>query len=418
MPPRFRVLAGPSPDNLTPITTLVNTNQPHKITSDIFEGEIIANIKDFVGPDGFVRRSEYFERQERQGVTWSIQVQGRFLVPCSSDDILFGNTFDRPLHLPWGSSAALKFMQYVDPTLEHNLNSQTRPWALSPLISTMPYFSHSRVPSAHEDDNTSPIALVRGESPVPVLIVENSEGEITNPPDTPRAPGFPPAQSLMDNTSQIHLAMVEYDSHGSSGSSSSSKSDTASISSLSSVDSRSSRSSRTSLSFLSSGKGSALKLTDGNESSGSSGSGKLKNIMKKKKKPRVKAQAAYKGLNLTTASQRRSYFSDASRRQAVYFGPQDVITTDFCYGFLEFNPSLALKLPGGLTFDLMRYWDRQPVRFVCCQRKHKSSSSTSSLSGSHQKADGDGGEDVPWSRIFWCISIEIVEEDEESKPQV
>ena len=40
--------------------------------------------------------------------------QGRFLVPTSADDILFGNTFDRPLKLPWGTSAILKFMQYVD----------------------------------------------------------------------------------------------------------------------------------------------------------------------------------------------------------------------------------------------------------------------------------------------------------------
>ena len=38
---------------------------------------------------------------------------GRFLRPTSADDVIFGNTFDRPLKLPWGSSAAFKFMQYV-----------------------------------------------------------------------------------------------------------------------------------------------------------------------------------------------------------------------------------------------------------------------------------------------------------------
>ena len=26
---------------------------------------------------------------------------------------MFGNTFDRPLKLPWGSGAALKFMKWV-----------------------------------------------------------------------------------------------------------------------------------------------------------------------------------------------------------------------------------------------------------------------------------------------------------------
>ena len=39
--------------------------------------------------------------------------RGRFLTPVCADDVMFGNTFDRPLKLPWGSGAALKFMQYV-----------------------------------------------------------------------------------------------------------------------------------------------------------------------------------------------------------------------------------------------------------------------------------------------------------------
>ncbi|KAI9452505.1 hypothetical protein F5148DRAFT_1289581 [Russula earlei] len=79
--------------------------------------------------------------------TGEIAHAGRFLRPISADDVLFGNTFDRPLKLPWGSGAALKFMHFVDPTLEHDLASSTKPWALSPLISTMPYFAHRRVSS-------------------------------------------------------------------------------------------------------------------------------------------------------------------------------------------------------------------------------------------------------------------------------
>lgn len=79
-----------------------------------------------------------------------------------------------------------------------------------------------------------------------------------------------------------------------------------------------------------------------------------------------------------------------------------MITTDFCYGFLEFNPSLALKLPGGVSFDLMRYWDGQPVRFMCCERK---------------AAGGDSGS-VPWGRVFWCVAIEIVDGDDEGVTEV
>lgn len=80
--------------------------------------------------------------------------EGRFLHPHSTDDILFGNTFDKALNLPWGSGPALKLMKHIDSTLEHDLNSSTRPWALSPLISTMPYLAiapSSDVPAVTKD---------------------------------------------------------------------------------------------------------------------------------------------------------------------------------------------------------------------------------------------------------------------------
>jgi len=50
----------------------------------------------------------------------------------------------------------------------------------------------------------------------------------------------------------------------------------------------------------------------------------------------------------------------------------------------------------------MNYWDGQPVRFVCCERK--------------RQADGDGeGDDVPWGRVLWCVAIELV--PDEAQPQ-
>ena len=35
--------------------------------------------------------------------------------------------------------------RYVDPTLEHDLSSRTRPWALSPLVATMPHLAVSSI---------------------------------------------------------------------------------------------------------------------------------------------------------------------------------------------------------------------------------------------------------------------------------
>jgi hypothetical protein len=77
--PRLRVVAGPSLDTLVPIS--VNSNEGHPISSDAFDGRIIAHIKDFPDKDGSVLHSEYFDREDRKGITWSIQVQGASLHP-------------------------------------------------------------------------------------------------------------------------------------------------------------------------------------------------------------------------------------------------------------------------------------------------------------------------------------------------
>ena len=131
MPPRLRVLAGPSVEEMEPITC--NINRAHRINSPYFDGSIVVHIKGFPDEDGQVLDSEYFSRDDRKGITWSIQVQGapseyptlsprallifhlcntgRFLQSYCADDVMFGNTFDRPLRLPWGAGAALKFMK-------------------------------------------------------------------------------------------------------------------------------------------------------------------------------------------------------------------------------------------------------------------------------------------------------------------
>ncbi|KAL5480838.1 hypothetical protein ACEPAI_9778 [Sanghuangporus weigelae] len=255
--PRLRVLAGPSPNSLRPICA--NTNKPHAINSEVFEGLVVVHIKGFPDEQGNVLESEYFDRPDRQGVTWSIQVQGRFLQPYSVDDILFGNTFDRPLKLPWGSSAALKFMHFIDPTLEHDLTGQ-QPWALSPLVSTMPHLTYS--------------------------------------PRSKIPPSFPPRQSIGDDDSLLFRPNP-----------------------------------------------SASPTTSPSSSEDSLPANRRESKKSKSRNP---------------AKSRRSHFSRTENRRAVTFGPDDVLTTDFCYGFITF-PELALCLPGGISFDLAKYWDGQPL---------------------------------------------------------
>lgn len=78
MPTDLRVLAGPSPGALADISDKVNTYQAHNITSDAFEGTICLQIKRFTAHH-HTTSSDYFERPDRRGITWSIQVQGPLL---------------------------------------------------------------------------------------------------------------------------------------------------------------------------------------------------------------------------------------------------------------------------------------------------------------------------------------------------
>ncbi|KAG6889460.1 hypothetical protein C0995_000985 [Termitomyces sp. Mi166 len=345
MPPRLRVLAGTG-TTLTPITHLVNTTNAFSLVSDRFEGEVIVCIKGLTRPEKDA--SDYFERPERQGITWSIQVRGRFLEPISADDVLFGNVFDRPLRLPLGSGAVLKFMRYIDPTLEHDLTSQTYPWALSPLIAMMPHLVHTRI--ARNRDCSDHLA----------------------PPASSAA--FPPKIPLSDDTSQLHLARTL----------------------ARSLSSRGNELAHSSMLSLSSTLSASLYLATPRESSKEFRSARstIKKMVGANGKDKKKERS---GLGLASASKRRAYFTSAAHRQDITFGPEDVLTTDICYGFLKFSPSLTLRLPGGLSFDLMRYWGGQPARFVCCKRKLR------------EGGRNDGG--VPWGPIFWTVVIEMGEDE-------
>ena len=76
---------------------------------------------------------------------------------------------------------------------------------------------------------------------------------------------------------------------------------------------------------------------------------------------------------------------------------QDLITADFCHHYLHFGSnSIVLRLPGGISIDLLKYWDGQPVRFVCCERAKKG-----------ERTDG-----LPYGKVFFCVAMESVEDDE------
>jgi len=290
---RMRVLAGTSLSSLQPIP--VNTDAWTDISSSQFEGRLAVQIKGYVGPKGEKPESHFFERADRRGKTWSVAFQGRFLEEISADELMFGNTFDRPISLPWGSSAVLSFMSLVDPTLSHDLQSQ-RPWAMSPAISSFPFMSHSKGKGLPEEKHPSEVLGEGGwELPHAAAGASAAEGTL-----------------------------------GGNGN----------------------------------GNG------NGNGGSGTS--------------------TPKKALDLP--AERKAWFGKAENRKAVVFGPNDILTGDFCHSFLTF-PDLSLVLPGGIKFDLKRYWDGQPVRFVCMRRPPK-------------------GVEPGDAEPFWVVQLEIVDDVE------
>jgi Protein of unknown function (DUF1769) len=245
----------------------------------------------------------------------------------------------------------LLYLSFVDPTLEHDLASSTKPWALSPLVSTMPHLAHKRVPLAV----SSPLAS-RSPSPSPLLAIpqpgphdlQSSKRAIIRNPKT--WPPFPPPQSLTDDTSQLHLTLRgPLSSHPHSNSHSPSPSH---------LSRQGSSSGRATPATPDSSDGSALPILaiesvdPGNpglvpQSSKESPSptektrSKINNLVsaaslssllsanyedkrerrdrKRTEKPVKREQAL---LELRTADRRRAYFRDASHRQELTFGPE------------------------------------------------------------------------------------------------
>ncbi len=57
----------------------------------------------------------------------------------------------------------------------------------------------------------------------------------------------------------------------------------------------------------------------------------------------------------------------------------------------------------------MHYWDGQPVRFVCCERKRQDNGDG--------LGEGDAESDVPWGRVLWCVAIQLIPDEPQPQPQ-
>jgi hypothetical protein len=303
----------------------------------------------------------------------------------------------------------------------------------------MPHLTHKRVPgiSHHPSSVACHLTSPHNEPPLSEQHI-NYNGW----------PDFPPKQSLSDDTAQLHLTLQSPPSSH-SASPSPSPSPTPSPGSLSRQPSsgggtpESGGSATTSVTAspdlsLAPQEQSSLAEKQHSKKKNRLSAGTLASLLpvnqdgerRRARRERKRTEKLVRHeqtlQELRTADRRRAYFRDASHRQELVFGPevryvsptafpyrprrrtwQDVFTTDFCYGFIQFAPTLSLNLPGGISFDLMHYWDGQPVRFMCCERKREAESG----------GEEGGADDVPWGRVLWCVAIEPVEDDDEEGSQ-
>lgn len=206
---------------------------------------------------------------------------GRLLKDVPAENLVWGNLFEKPIRdrLPWGTSAALKAVSYIDPSLKQDIYAD-KPWAFSPLIATMTRINVTHVPDAASAKNAEELF---GLPSVPAFPHGATEPEGTYVHDDTSA------LLLKDGTNEIDPAVEDF-------------------ADMSTV----------------------RELKDPN-------SGHKK---------------------------RFTFWGSAAHREAVSFTPSDLATMVFDNGFLDFN-TLRLELPytGGMGFDLLNYWDGQPVRF-------------------------------------------------------
>lgn len=88
---------------------------------------------------------------------------------------------------------------------------------------------------------------------------------------------------------------------------------------------------------------------------------------------------------------RRKYLADAATRNSLVLTPDIEMGMEFSNGILDFNTlSVQLPKPFSVSFNLLKYWDGQPVTYVCRRR-------------SENPLDPAG--------MYWSVAFEIVDED-------
>ena len=128
---------------LSSIVYVNDEMHPIPIDNEWFTGLICIRVRDYGGwtplgnddkPRPKIPTLRYFDGHKR---AFALQVLGRFKKPLNGDDLMFGTWFEKELKLPRGYSFALRFMKYIDASMEYNIHNTTKPYMCSPLVCAM-----------------------------------------------------------------------------------------------------------------------------------------------------------------------------------------------------------------------------------------------------------------------------------------
>ncbi|WVN87723.1 uncharacterized protein L203_102917 [Cryptococcus depauperatus CBS 7841] len=95
----------------------------------------------------------------------------------------------------------------------------------------------------------------------------------------------------------------------------------------------------------------------------------------------------------TLIGTRKKWLSHKSNREKIKLEPETVVGMEFANGLLDFNTlSATLPPPFSLSFPLLKFWDGQPVTYVCQKR-------------------ANSGQNPVGQQVFWSVGFEIIDED-------
>lgn len=282
-------------------------------------------------------KTTYFKGRNRR---YSVILQGRFAQEINGNDILFGVDSDTPARLPTGVGVAIKIAKWLDPAVNADV-SAPKPYLYSPFLCAMNSLGVFDPESDEVNDvfekQTGKSILADG-APIP------SSSSSTS---SPSPCDYETPSNINIGKWSFHSRMVPENVDR--------LVNEEAVLEAAAVNGTTSPSNSTS--WLAKNF-SALKTTASSVAATSSSPSTTTTTSSANK------------IELGSYEKRKRYFADEKKRLDVTISPRHVYCMDFYDAYFDIS-NISLKLPG-FSISIFKYWDQQPLRFVCKNRNDPS----------------------------------------------